>query len=370
MKDIIKNMKPYVVASHEIWAMDSADRKTCLKLDWNEATWNPSPNVINRIKELASDASFFNLYPNTRNDRLRGKIADYVGVDEKYIQFFPSTDVIHEYIARVWIENGEKILILWPTYDNFRATVESEGANIIFSEMKGLKFDFEILKNDIEINNPKLVYICNPNNPTGEQIEIKVIETLANRFIDTIFVVDEAYEEFSGETICDKAINVHNIIATRTFSKAFAMANFRIGYMVSSAENVELISRIRNPKNISTFAQEAAIAALDDVEYMINQVNDIIQAREYFIREVKKLGIVKCVYDSKTNFVLINFLDSRCKSSLYEFLKTKSIYVRELHQIDSLESCLRFTVGKKEQMFRVVEVIKQFERDNYESGSV
>ena len=158
MKDIIKNMKPYVVASHEIWAMDSADRKTCLKLDWNEATWNPSPNVINRIKELASDASFFNLYPNTRNDRLRGKIADYVGVDEKYIQFFPSTDVIHEYIARVWIENGEKILILWPTYDNFRATVESEGANIIFSEMKGLKFDFEILKNDIEINNPKLVH--------------------------------------------------------------------------------------------------------------------------------------------------------------------------------------------------------------------
>jgi histidinol-phosphate aminotransferase len=205
------------------------------------------------------------------------------------------------------------------------------------------------------------VYICNPNNPSGNILDKEYLLDLIASFPDTIFLIDEAYFEFYGETMSNYVLMHPNLFVTRTFSKAFALANFRAGYLIASAENISQISKIRNPKNFTTFTQEAVIAVLSDVKYMKNYVKEVLSARDYFNENLIKSTIVKQIYPSQGNFLLIEFKDFDVKMSVYNSLSDNNIFVRNLMHSKLLMNTLRITIGTKDQMSRVLKVIESIE---------
>lgn len=357
----LRNLKPYKLASHMVWAVEPEMREKILKLDWNEATVPPTPLVRERILSLLNNPDFFNLYPSTHNVQLHQLLADYVGVPKDNVQYFCGSDALHEYICKVFICVGDPVIILGPSYDNFRLTCQASGANVFFSKYnEDFSFDEESFIKDIETIEPALVYICNPNNPTGYLHDVSYIEHLLKRFPDTLFLIDEAYHEFAGNSCKDLTLTYDNILISRTMSKAFALANFRVGYLIASKENVAFVNRIRNPKNLSTFAQEAAIAALSDICYMKNYVSDVRDGMQYFIRESESFKDKYHVYASAGNFMLVRFHSYEEKKSLMSFLSQRNVFVRDTTQDPMLNACFRITIGTREQMKGVIAAIADY----------
>ena len=358
----LRNLSPYKVASHKIWEVASEERKKMLKLDWNEATIPPSPKVNERLTKLVSQQEVYYLYPSTHNAELLELLSAYTSLPKENIQYFASSDSLHEYLVRMFVGVGDPILILGPTYDNFRLTCESQGAQIYYHDYSS---DFELdkarFKDKIKEITPSLVYICNPNNPTGNVLEKEYLLDLIATFPDTIFLLDEAYYEFYGQTMSNYVLVHPNLFVTRTFSKAFALANFRAGYLLASAENIAQISKIRNPKNFTTFTQEAVIAVLSDTAYMWKYVADVLAARDYFKGKLSDSPLVKIIYPSQGNFLLIAFQDFDVKMKVYNQLGDNNIFVRNLMHSKLLMNTLRITIGTQAQMDRVLKVINTIE---------
>ena len=357
----LRNLKPYKLASHKIWSVTPDDRETILKLDWNEATIPPSPKVRERLQKIMAEPCFFNLYPSTHNEELISLLTAYVGLPKDNIQYFGSSDALHEYVCKVFISVGDPVMILGPSYDNFRLTCQANGAEVFFSYYND-DFSFSADSFEAEINRrePAVVYICNPNNPTGNVHSQSYIEHLLKEFPDTLFLIDEAYYEFSGVTCKDLVLKYDNILISRTMSKAFALANFRVGYLLGSKDNVQFVNRIRNPKNLSTFAQEAACGALSDPAYMWDYVHEVNSAKDSFIRSMEAWKEHFTLFPSHGNFIMAKFPDYEKKMALMDYLSENNIFVRNTMQADCVKNCFRITVGTRAQMEHVAQIIAAF----------
>ncbi|MCD7956958.1 MAG: histidinol-phosphate aminotransferase family protein [Lachnospiraceae bacterium] len=371
----LRNFKPYKLASHKVWVVDQEHRNKILKLDWNEATIEPSPKVKESIIEFLNMNEFFHLYPATYDAELHQLLSNYVELPKENIQYFGSSDSAHEYISKMFINVGDPVLIVGPSYDNFRLTAEVNGARVYFFEYED-DFSFNKAKFESKIDEitPSLVYICNPNNPTGYLHTKEYIEYLLKNYSEVMFLIDEAYYEFSEVTVADLTISYENLLITRTMSKAFALANFRFGYMIASRNNISYISSIRNPKNITTFAQIAAKAALKDLDYMYSYVRDVNESKKYFLNEMKNCYNILKAYSSKGNFVMIKCHDFQCKMALLSYLENNEVFIRDLSQSRSVKNCARISMGTLEEMEKVVLLIKKFAvnegNEGYESSGI
>lgn len=356
----IKNLNPYKVASHAIWEGNADERKGILKLDWNEATIPPSPKVKQELLKVINDEMLFAYYPSTHNAKLLSALSKYSNVGEEQIQYFASSDAAHQYLVKLLLKEGENVLILGPTYDNFRLTCEAQGAAVeYFNYDRNFELDLEGLNNSIKCLQPKLVYLCNPNNPTGNSLSLEFIKELVLNFSDTMFLIDEAYYEFNKVTASSLVGEFKNVCISRTFSKAFGLAGFRAGYLIANPEIIELINRYRNPKNFTSLTQVAVLAALSDVEYTNQYINEVIETREYFAQKLIQILPFLKVFPSNGNFVLIRFTDSSQRDFVYQELAKKDIYVRNLSHHEYVLDCIRVTIGNKAQMDRVLTSIQE-----------
>lgn len=358
----LRNVKPYKLASHKIWTVKSRERNEILKLDWNEATIPPSPKVNERIERILKEPCFFNLYPTTYNEELHYLLSKYVELPKDNIQYFGSSDALHEYICKVFISVGDPVMILGPSYDNFRLTCQANGAEVFYHYYND-DFSFDASNFEEEINKvePAVVYICNPNNPTGNVHQSQYIEHLLNEFPDTLFLIDEAYYEFSGITCKDLVVKYDNILISRTMSKAFALANFRVGYLIASKDNVQFVNRIRNPKNLTTFAQEAAVAALSDIDYMKTYVKEVNESKEYFFDYISSRYSDRMkIFQSHGNFLMIKFNSYENKIGLLNYLAEHNIFVRDCTQSQSVRNCFRISIGTRIQMKKVAKAIDSY----------
>lgn len=354
-------LKPYKLASHKVWSITPEQRKNVLKLDWNEATIPPTPRVMEAINSLLAEPSFFNLYPSTNNTKILDLLSKYIDLPNENIQYFASSDVLHQYLCKVFVEVGDTVLILGPTYDNFRLTCEANGARIqFFKYTEDFTFDKAAFKDTIKKLTPSFVYICNPNNPTGNIHEPSYVESLLQEFPCTMFLIDEAYGEFSGITCKELVTKYENILVTRTMSKAFALANFRLGYLISSKNNIDIVNKIRNPKNVSTFAQVAMEAALSDIDYMKNYVSEVTAAKKFFIAKAENFSKHFKVFPSSGNFLLLKFNSYEEKILLLNYLADNDIFARDTTQDEIVRNCFRITIGTTEQMKLVLSKIEQY----------
>ena len=224
----------------------------------------------------------------------------------------------------------------------------------------GLDKEFQIDLSQVlkKSRQAKIIFICSPNNPTGNLIKKESIYDLLNQF-NGLIVIDEAYIDFSDDAgFMSEIKNYPNLIVLQTFSKARAMAGIRLGMSFMNAEIVNILNKIKYPYNISLINQRAALKALDD-DSVNSGIKAILEQREWLISELQKLKIVDKIWPSDANFLLVQFQNQQ---KVFEFLKKKGIIVRDRSKEPNCESCLRITVGKSLENKMLIKSLIQFEQ--------
>lgn len=357
-KSVLKS-KPYKLSTQKAWL--EKDKSSVLKLDWNESTISPSPKVVSALTNLIQ-SDHLNWYPNTNNSELIGLLAAYCSVKIDNVQYFNGSDAVHEVIFKTFSSDGDILTIIGPTYDHPRSVAECFGLTLdYFYLSKKFEFKLDELKEHLQLKSPNIVYICSPNNPTGNTYPKSTIKQLLEDFPDTLFIIDEAYKEFSNTTSEGLVLQNNNIIVTRTFSKAFGLASMRLGYCLSSIDNISMMNKYRNPKSINLFAQVAGIESLNDLKYVEQYVKEVEKAKLLFINEVNLnlSDFIKPII-GYGNFVLFENLSSKPSNDIIEFFESKKIYIRNYGHIKNLENHIRVTIGNEEQTLKLISSFKDY----------
>ena len=359
----VRRLKPYNVTSHKVWGHSvepKLNSDTILKLDWNETTNVPNFIFEKIVHEIANKKIRLNWYPNVHNSMLLRKLSEYVQLPQKNIQYFNGSDGALEYIPRVYIEPGQKVVLLSPTYDNFRVYAESCSAKVVhYFNNSAFEKNINKLISFLNYTKPKLVYIANPNNPTGLLYQKEEVRDLLEKFPNTLFILDEAYYEFC-QTTCSKLVKeFSNIIITRTFTKSFGLGAFRLGYVLACESIIENLNKIRVGKNINSFAQIAGIISLENKQYMEQYVEQVNQSKIILIDQLTSLGLE--AKNTPLNFILVKCKKPAC---VVKLLEKSYIFVRNRSNLPQLEGYIRITVGDTVTMGKFFDRFKTIFENN------
>lgn len=348
----LNKLEPYKLASHEIWN----EKRDVVKVDWNESTKRTSEVIINAIVQKINSPGL-NYYPNLDNTKLKNYVSEYTKQNVKNILLTPSSDNAHEIIVNAFMHPADICLVIGPTYDNFRVVCESKGINVKCVNYFESDKTLDDYINEIK---PRLIYICNPNNPTGDIIEKDIIEQIVKNNTDKLFVIDEAYYEFERKTATNLVSEYDNIIITRTLSKAFSLAGVRFGYIVSNKKIINSMNKIVNHKNLPTVTQIAAEAAFECVNIMNEYVVEVNEQKKQFYSELDS-KFSECIEYKKSsaNYVLMRFNSKQMKESFLEVSKNNNIYVRDIGHIGLLNS-VRITIGDALSMQKIYKMMEEW----------
>jgi histidinol-phosphate aminotransferase len=350
-KRTILNLRPYISSSSDMYS--STKNEDALKLDSNESTINPSPLVFQRIRDYLSTARL-NWYPEGKASLLRERLSAYTRRPPAEIQVFNGSDSALDYICRTYVDESDEVLVDAPTYDMFRLFVEAIGAQIKFTNSSNpIEPNIQNLTNRIT-KKTKLIYVCNPNNPTGRMYTENDIAKLCENLDKGILIVDEAYYEYTKLTMSGLLDKYQNLIITRSFSKAFGLAALRCGFILADETHINHINKIRNEKDVNSIAQIAAVAALDDLDYMENYVKDVLEARRWLAQKLKSLGYE--ILSAAANFILIRVEKPEVFMSA---LRHAKVFVRDRGYLPQLKNCVRITVGNKTQCQKLAKELQR-----------
>jgi histidinol-phosphate aminotransferase len=236
----------------------------------------------------------------------------------------------------------------------------SAAINDVAIKRANLTEDFRLNPRAIEKQidqNTKLFFVCSPNNPTGNAFAKEEIADLAKNFAG-IVVVDEAYIHFSREeSMTGEIRNLPNLVVLQTFSKAWGLAGLRVGPAFASEEIIALFNKVKPPYNVSQIAQEAVLTALENRAAVEKTISEIIAGREKLSEKLREFSIVKTVYPTDANFVLVKTDEA---DSIYRFLLDEGIVVRNRARVELCEGCLRITIGTPEENKMLLEALKKF----------
>lgn len=322
----VEEREAYRISTQQAWA--AARRgEAAHKLDWNEADRVPSPRVREALHRLIDSDPYLCWYPEASTPEAEERIAAYAGVPVEHVLLVHGSDAGLDLIAAALVREGDRVLIVTPTYDNFRAVVEQRGASTSFFEYMGKgEFPVDALVERIGREAPRVVYMTNPNNPIGYVVDGPALERILRRCeeVGAVLVVDEAYYEFCGKTIADRVTAFSTLLVARTFSKAFGLAGLRLGYLVGSRPVLDALRRVHNPKSVTMLAKAAAVASLEDEDSLRTYLEEVRVAKARLYSFLEGRGIE--AYPSEANFVLIRWDDA---AGLIEALAARNILVRD-----------------------------------------
>ena len=313
--------------------------------DWNESEFPPT----NKVFEVMKSFYRYERYPDITAKLLKNKLSDYVSLPVDFIEVYNGSDDALKDIITVFVDRETHVLSYQPSYTQVNTFITTNTENYMKVNIKNPlgehEYDFDYCK----VAN--VVYLVNPNNPTGKLLEVDEIEKLLKTYPDTLFIVDEAYYEFAKQSCSHLVISHKNLIVTRTFSKAFGLASVRLGYCMGHPDTLSHLRKIRNGKAVNSLAQLCGVAALDDLDYLDSRIDEMNDAKKFF---VDNLPHEYYAVDSQTNFVLLKTPDSK---KLLNKMKDNKILIRDRSSFDNLENCVRITIGSKKQIIRVLDVI-------------
>lgn len=319
-KNVLK-LKPYSSAR------DDFKGNASVYLDANE---NPYPSPYNR-------------YPDPHQIKLKEKIAEIKGVATEQIFLGNGSDEPIDLLIRAFCEPGiDNILIPQPTYGMYTVSAEINAVEIKTVNLTS-DFDIDLVQTQTAWNEKtKLLFLCSPNNPSGNLLDKTKIESLLQSFPGLV-VVDEAYIDFTDYAGFVPLLNQYNnLVILQTLSKAWGLAAIRLGMCFSNKDVVSLLNKIKPPYNISILTQNVALESLREIERKDNWVKMIKTEREILRGELSKLKIVEKVYPSDANFLLTKVKDAK---ATYNRLVAKGIITRDRSNIVLCDNCLRITVG-------------------------
>ena len=358
----LKDFKPYEwqVSSINLASKINKNNNQIIRFDTNT-----SPSISKEwLKKLSSKLENLNIndYPDISYGNLKTSISNYLDINENMITVTNGSDEGLDIISKTFIDEQTYTIISSPTYMFYRVISQIMGGNVILIPRKKNFFDDEKnILNYINNHNNNIIFLCSPNNPTGNSSKREtVINFLKNP--NVIVVVDEAYSEFSGKTLIDLTKKYNNLIILRTFSKAFSLAGARIGYIITSKEITNLLSMVRPPNSLSVLSLALAEIALKDDTFVKNNIKYIINERERCKNIIERNNNVQ-VYPSETNFLLVKF-NKLNPNIIYNKLLQKGLIVRNISHLINLEKCLRFNIRTPEQNDILLDAFSEIVKNN------
>jgi histidinol-phosphate aminotransferase len=339
-RDNIKNLTPYSSARSEFSGIAK------VFLDANE---NSFGSPLTR---------WYNRYPDPLQWELKKKISVIKKVAPEQMLLGNGSDECIDLLIRAFCEpKKDNIIICPPTYGMYEVY-----ANINDVEVKQVSLlpDFQLNLESIEAavtEDTKLIFLCSPNNPSGNSLDREDIEIILNNF-HGIVVVDEAYINYSRfRSFLSELNDYPNLVVMQTFSKAWGLAALRLGINFASKQIITILNKIKPPYNINQSTQELALTALDRLEDVNSMIRETIAEREELIKNLAGLAIVEKIFPSDANFILVRMKNA---TAIYEFLKQKGIIVRNRSNVLLCADCLRITVGTKEQNEQLIAALKEY----------
>lgn len=334
-KNVLK-LIPYSSARDEFTGF----KNPMIFLDANE---NPFNNGVNR-------------YPDPRQHSVKEVLAEQKGVLESQILLGNGSDEVLDLIYRVFCEpKVDNIITLPPTYGMYK----------VLSEINDIENREVLLTEDFELNiaaileqidrNTKLIFICSPNNPTGNIFNTEAISTLLKSFKGMV-VVDEAYIDFSSQSSwVNRLEEFPNLIVTQTLSKAYGMAGIRLGICYASQDVIALINKVKPPYNVNELTQIKALERLRNPQLIRSEINSILEAKDSLLKALVRLDWIEKVYPSEANFLLLK-VDSA--KERYQQLIERGIVIRDRSTQPLCENTLRITIGTQPENTKLIEVLK------------
>ena len=321
-----------------------------IKIDANENPYGCSPRVLRAL----ANSQNLNIYPDDGQQGLRKLLADYAGTDASRIVAGHGSNTLIDLIVRLFVGEGDEVIISVPTFDLYRFSTEICGGRVVNVKRDD---DFKLIVKDVKAAitpRTKLIFIATPNNPTGNTVPrqdlIEIIET------GVPVVIDEAYYEFSGETVIPLTSKYKNLMVLRSFSKWAGLAGLRAGYGVFPAKIADYLMAIKIPYFVSMAGEIAIRQSLADIDYLQGRVKAIIEERARLFTELQKISWLK-PYPSQANFIYCAVLKGNA-ADVHQKLQKKGILVRYFDK-PLLKNSIRVSVGKPEHTDALVAALRQ-----------
>lgn len=337
----IQNLRPYSSAR------DEYKRKEGVFLDANENSYG-SPLDTN-----------YNRYPDPLQLDVKEKLGKIKGLPIQNIFLGNGSDEAIDILFRAFCNPGtDNIIICPPTYGMYEVSANINDVKIIKVPLTSEEFQLDIENILKAINtNTKLIFICCPNNPTGNGVKWDSVKRIVENF-KGIVVIDEAYINFARyRSLIPELLNYPNLVILQTLSKAWGLAGLRLGMAFASEPIIDIFNKIKPPYNINSVTQKLVIEALNNTDRINDWIKTIVKERELLSVEISKLDFVLKVYPSEANFILIKTKDAL---AIYNYLTSKQIIIRDRSKVELCEGCLRITVGTKEENQSLLNTLKQY----------
>jgi histidinol-phosphate aminotransferase len=341
IRENIRSLKPYTCAREEHAELVG------IFLDANE-------NSIGSV-----NVSALNRYPDPLHRKLKTEIAKIKNVSPDQIFLGNGSDEAIDLLIRVFCEPAkDNIILMPPTYGMYGVCA---AVNNVEVKKVALNPDFSINKKVLLSNinkTDKVLFICSPNNPTSNCFDRDTIVTVLRKF-PGIVIIDEAYIDFSSQqSWLSKLKEYNNLVVLQTFSKAWGLANIRLGMAFASPEIIALLNKIKYPYNVNGVTQKIALDGLKNIKKRDQMIEQILKQRKFLQEELSKISCVEKVYPSEANFLLVKM---KSALSVYQYLLKHQILVRDRSKEIHCEECLRITVGTPQENRKLIQMLKKYE---------
>jgi len=302
----------------------------------------------------------FNRYPDPMQYAIKMRLSEIKGVPARNIFIGNGSDEAIDILFRSFCNPGvDNVILVPPTYGMYEVSAninDVEARKVLLTE--DYQLNLEGIAEAID-EHTKLIFICSPNNPTGNSINRADVETLLANF-NGIVVVDEAYINFSRQkTFIQELTEYANLVVMQTLSKAWGLAGLRVGMAFASEEIIEVMNKVKPPYNVNESSQQLALEALANVDQVNGWIKETLLQRDRLVLALKEFDFVVDIYPSDANFILVKTTDA---NGIYKFLVDKGIIVRNRSKIDLCEGSLRITVGTPEENSILLETLKSFDK--------
>ncbi len=344
VRDNIKNLKPYSSARSEF------SGEAAVFLDANENSFG-SP--------LNDGKSAFNRYPDPLQTALKKEISKIKGVPSQNTFIGNGSDEIIDIALRIFCKPEiDNVIVCPPTYGMYKVCAginDIEVREVVLTENFQLDVEGILTATDL---NTKLIFICSPNNPTGNNMDRLHIEFLLNNFSGLI-IIDEAYINFSRQkTFISELMEHENLLVMQTLSKAWGLASLRLGLGFASEKIMDLFNKVKPPYNINQSSQLLGIKALLNVDEVNRNIKNIVEQRIRLSRQLEQFRFIKMIFPSDSNFILIKVVDA---DALYDYLLGHKIIVRNRSKEPLCENCLRVTIGTPAENEKLINALQNYE---------
>lgn len=301
---------------------------------------------------------WYNRYPDPYQHAIKEKVALIKGVPTTQIFIGNGSDECIDLLFRAFCNPGvDNVVICPPTYGMYEVSANINDVEIRRAPLlENFQLDLVHMETLVD-EHTKLIWICSPNNPTGNSMHFEDVEAILNNF-NGLVVVDEAYINFSRQrSFIPLLAEYPNLVVLQTLSKAWGLAGLRLGMAFASEEIIHIYNKIKPPYNISEAVQELVVKALDRMDDVNEMIRELVSQRNWLENELQRLPLVQHIYPSDANFLLVKVVDAR---AIYEYLLSREIVVRDRSKVILCEGCLRITVGTEKENKELIRLLEEF----------